>query len=226
MLITFDDIPFSVGTDEMLEKLGLAEYFFEEIDALVKRSNEEGRPKVVVRALPVGARGESFVEIGEARIDSRLVASLVGENETAYAYVATCGTELEQIMNETADAVEKMWQAQINQTVLRRGLSHAIEQLEKQYGITSLCSVNPGSIPDWPLSEQPKLFGMIGDVTAHTGVMLNDSFLMIPMKSLSGIWFVGKEKYENCSVCLRTDCMGRRAKFDKKLYDRLFPMGA
>ena len=226
MLITFDDIPFSIDTNEVLKKLGLAEFFFEEIDVLVQRTNREGRPKAVVRRLSVGAGDETKVEIGGAVISSRVVASLVGKNEEAFAYVATCGVELEGIMNETADPVEKMWQAQINQTVLRHAQNFAIEQLEKNYGASSLCSVNPGSIPDWPLSQQPMLFGLIGDVTAHTGVILNESFLMIPTKSLSGIWFSRRDKFENCQVCKREDCMGRRSAFNKKLYDELFPMGA
>ena len=51
-------------------------------------------------------------------------------------------------------------------------------------------------------------------VEALIGVRLTESCLMIPNKSLSGLLFPSEFGYENCAVCPREGCRGRRAPYD------------
>jgi len=77
--------------------------------------------------------------------------------------------------------------------------------------------MNPGSLADFPISEQVKLFSLIDSPTKYIGVELSDSYLMRPLKSVSGIIFETEANYENCMLCPRLDCPNRRAEYNEAL---------
>ena len=96
----------------------------------------------------------------------------------------------------------------------RKALFAEIEKIE---GFAPV-SVNPGSIEMWPISNQPALFSLIGDVEKMIGVTVAPSFLMLPLKSISGIIFRGGGGFtHNCCLCDRENCEGRVAPYDAKL---------
>ena len=66
----------------------------------------------------------------------------------------------------------------------------------------------------WHISGQKKLFEYLHP--EKIGITLNDSFLMIPLKSVSGVMIIGKReihKFENnfsfCSLCKTKNCLER-----------------
>ena len=75
--------------------------------------------------------------------------------------------------------------------------------------------MNPGSgdVDLWPITEQSKLFDLIGDVQRDVGVTLTESCLMVPTKSLSGLFFPSDVKFINCQRCTRSNCPGRKADY-------------
>ena len=81
--------------------------------------------------------------------------------------------------------------------------------------------MNPGSLPDWPISQQRPLFDLVGKA-AEIGVHLTDSYLMRPLKSVSGILFATDVTYENCQLCPVERCPNRRAPYDPTLFDRKY----
>jgi len=80
--------------------------------------------------------------------------------------------------------------------------------------------MSPGSLKDWPINEQKKLFSILGDVESSLGVTLTPSFLMIPRKSLSGIYFPSEIPFLSCQLCPRQSCPSRQAAFDHKLAEK------
>ena len=50
------------------------------------------------------------------------------------------------------------------------------------------------------------------------GVTLSESFLMIPIKSVSGILFPKEIRFESCQLCPREKCAGRRAPYEESLW--------
>jgi len=63
---------------------------------------------------------------------------------------------------------------------------------------------------NWPVSDQQKLFSLLGENTC--GIKLTESSLMLPIKSVSGIVGVGTEvKYQNyfCDKCKVASCIFR-----------------
>jgi hypothetical protein len=84
--------------------------------------------------------------------------------------------------------------------------------------------MNPGSLAEWPIGEQKLLFGLLGKVEELIGVQLTDSFLMLPIKTVSGIRFPKEGTYENCQLCPRQKCPGRKARYDEGLYQRKYQL--
>ena len=88
--------------------------------------------------------------------------------------------------------------------------------------LRNLAVVSPGSLKLWPINNQPALFELIGGVEARTGVTLAPSHLMTPLKSISGIFFVGRGGYaHNCTLCDRDVCEGRTHPYDPELANEL-----
>jgi hypothetical protein len=77
--------------------------------------------------------------------------------------------------------------------------------------------MSPGSLQDWPLEAQSQLFQLLPDVEAAIGVRLTESLLMIPTKSVSGIYFQTEVSFVNCQLCQRGKCPGRKARYDEDL---------
>jgi len=124
---------------------------------------------------------------------------------------------LEEWSSRFEDMLEAFWAAEIKEWALRQAISHLLEDLKEKFHLEKVAAMNPGSLPDWPMEEQRKLFALLGDPVKEVGVELTESCLMIPVKSVSGIWFPAKIDFENCQLCSRENCPGRRAPYDENL---------
>ncbi|MBL7126991.1 MAG: hypothetical protein ISS58_07330 [Dehalococcoidales bacterium] len=71
-----------------------------------------------------------------------------------------------------------------------------------------------GAADVWPITQQKELFSIFGNVEDLIGVRLTDKYLMIPIKSVSGIFFQTKTTFITCQLCPREACIGRRAEYD------------
>jgi hypothetical protein len=94
-------------------------------------------------------------------------------------------------------------------------------RLLDEFKLEKKASMNPGSGDRrlWPLEEQGVLFGLLGNVTESIGVILTESWLMMPNKSVSGFYFKTDKTYHNCQLCQRQPCPNRRAPFDPILWE-------
>jgi len=72
-------------------------------------------------------------------------------------------------------------------------------------------------LKDWGIEEQRNLFSILGDIETAIGVTINQSFFMIPSKSLSGIYFPSEIKFYSCQLCPRKNCLSRKAGYDENL---------
>ena len=183
-------------------------------EELLEDSGKIASPKSVHALYPVRSEGDT-VHINNISIENTFVASKLCTVSFAVPYVATCGVELENWSNSLDDALERHIADTIKLLYLskaRMALSRIVK--EKYYPSTSfVSSLNPGSLKEWPLEGQKDLFAILGNVEVDIGVKLTGSMLMLPTKSLSGIIFNSNEPYENCSLCPKLECPGRRAPF-------------
>jgi hypothetical protein len=74
-----------------------------------------------------------------------------------------------------------------------------------------------GSADIWPITQQKELFSIFGDVESLIGVRLTDTYMMIPLKSVSGVIFQTETTFETCQLCPKTACIGRRVEYNPDL---------
>ena len=115
---------------------------------------------------------------------------------------------------------QNRWMDEIKTTALGAARKAFLDRIETLYRPGPTSHMAPGSLEDWPIGEQSPLFSLFGDVESLIGVTLKDSFLMVPIKSVSGILFPTEVKFESCQLCPREGCPGRRAAFDEHGWDQ------
>ena len=196
----------------------------EELLAFANSAEKIAHPKAVFSKSVVtfDDAKKCVTKIGNEAVSCPLMDDQLQEVEFVYPYVATCGRELDE-MDTQGDPLAVFWleciQLQALAAVQKRVLEIVGEQLCTEEKRVS--HLNPGSLPIWPISEQTTLFKLVEDPLKTIGVRLSDSFLMFPIKSVSGILFCGKEHYENCSYCSRQSCPNRRATFVGSPYGKV-----
>ena len=186
---------------------------FDSLDELVRLARNLVIPRGAWDEAFVGARGGRTVEVGSVVFLSPLLRkNLEGANKV-FPYVITIGPELEQEASAQGDLLRQFALEEIANLVLEQAAAWLSRHLESRYGVTGLANLSPGSLADWPITEQPKLFELLGDTERLVGVRLNDSLLMVPRKSISGLLFPAEEGFVACQLCDREHCRGRKAPF-------------
>ena len=119
-------------------------------------------------------------------------------------------------MNEL-DVLENFYLDTIGNIALKAVRNHLNQHLQAKFALEKLSFMAPGSLSDWPIEEQTPLFKLLGDVEAHIGVKLTPSLLMLPAKSVSGVFFPTETSFQSCQLCPRKRCESRKARYDLKL---------
>lgn len=223
-LHVLDDIPLELEPERVMRKarmdpgMGLDD----EIAKLVEEAVAVGRPKAMFRLAYPELRDDTTVSVDGVAFSSRVLRVNLDQAKRVFAYVATCGTELDAWAQAKEDPLVQFLADAIKELALgqaTRALNHGIVERFRP-GPTS--AMAPGSLADWPLLQQRPLFQLLGDVAATIGVTLSESCLMIPNKSISGIRFPTQESFESCMLCPRPDCPSRRAPHDPALYQERY----
>lgn len=208
---SIEDILKQLHFEEDSEQADIAEELLEE-------AVEIAAPKTLLKVLPV-AVNEQSITIGDVEITYPYVRKMLMGSDKVAVYVNTCGTELEEwSFKKESDPLEGYIADAIKLSYLYH-LNKPFREKIKQDVFPDdghLAALNPGSLEQWPISEQKKLFEMLGGedyVKEKIGVTLAESFLMHPTKSTSGIFFLSEVEYENCELCPRLTCPNRRAKY-------------
>lgn len=170
----------------------------------------------------IEAREEERVRVGGVWFTSRVLARNLEETEQVFPFVVTCGMELETWSEDFEDALERYWAEAIKEAVLRSAMGAFYAHLENTFRPGHVSTMSPGSLENWPISEQMPLFQLLGDTDEKIGVRLTDSLLMRPTKSVSGMVFERGESFTSCELCPRMDCPNRRAPYDETLYERVY----
>ncbi|MFC1580296.1 vitamin B12 dependent-methionine synthase activation domain-containing protein [Thermodesulfobacteriota bacterium] len=137
--------------------------------------------------------------------------------ERVFPFVVTIGSELEDEAEAFKDLLDKYYIDRIGNIALFMARRYLEDHLRSKYSLGGMSHMNPGSLKDWPIQEQEPLFSLLSDPEKAIGVQLNESFLMIPKKSVSGIFFPTEVRFESCQLCPRERCVGRRAAYNETL---------
>jgi hypothetical protein len=226
--VVLDRIPFRVDLPQLLKAvhLGADGEDAPRVMELAQAAEAVARPKAIYRAAYIESKGEESVVIEGIAFKSRVLRVNLDGVHRVFPYVATCGMELEQWSASLNGMLEQSWGDAIKRTALNAAFAAVGQHIEERFHLGKTARMNPGSLEDWPLSEQRPLWELLGDPTKQIGVTLKDSFLMSPIKSVSGIVFPTEVTYENCQLCARERCPGRRAPYDRALYERKYRKAA
>ena len=215
------DLPFAPNARALREKLHLEEDSEENADFenLLATARQVARPKAIYRVAYVEARGDGTVTLSGVTFASRVLRANLDQVGRVFAYVATCGGELDGINLPADDLIKKFWLEAIKAAALGCAAEALHERLGRRYALGKTATMSPGSgdASVWPIEQQKALFALFGNVKELIGVRLTDTFLMLPNKSISGIRFPTEREYKSCKLCRRANCPSRSAPFDAEL---------
>jgi hypothetical protein len=219
-----DRIPFTPDRDKLFRKLHVDPGSDDgrQLNRMIQHVEEITEPKAMYTLSAINDRNEDYVIIDNVRLSSRIMHVNFLETNRVFPYVITCGREIYEWAANIDDILEQYWADIIMEQALAAAMKYFHKHIEEEYGLDKYKAMNPGSLEDWPISQQRELFSILGNVKEAIGVELTDSYLMVPMKSTSGILFQTDSNYENCQLCPRETCPNRRARYNPRLYDEKY----
>ena len=219
--VILDEIPFAVDREQLRRRLrvrpGSAET--SELDGLIEAALALGQPRALYGVAYIERRTDTEVTIDGVTFASRALVVNLAAVHRVFPCLATCGVELGQWADGLDDVLHQFWAEEIKLAALACAVDAQRAALARDFSPGNTSAMNPGSLDDWPLGQQRPLFALLREADA-VGVTLNESCLMTPNKSVSGLRFATESTYENCMLCPRADCPGRRALYDATLWDR------
>lgn len=179
--------------------------------ALLAEAAALAQPKAAWRSLSVAGLDEDGMILAGRRFTSPLFHQYLREGQEVAPFIATCGRELAVWSRQyQADYLRNYWAGAIMEYAAEQARELLCRCLRGQ-AEPQLSEFSPGSLPQFPLSEQLPLFQVLGEGPQGIGVTLTDAYLMKPLKSVSGIIFWGGQPFHSCQLCPRPNCPKRRA---------------
>ncbi|MFC1870438.1 vitamin B12 dependent-methionine synthase activation domain-containing protein [Chloroflexota bacterium] len=164
----------------------------------------------------VSVKGSIVTIEDSIQFKSKVIARLLEPCEKVAVFALTIGNHLEEMVSYLAEN-GFMLQATVLDAVgsgaaeqMAVSMEDRIRKLASLEGLSASRRFSPGYC-DWAVSQQKMVFQALGGDSA--GIVLTESSLMIPQKSVSGIIGLAKgniEDYNPCHTCKKRECPGRR----------------
>jgi len=215
-----NSIPVSLELTEVLKRLRMrqqSKHVEDTVQELIELVRPVVKPKAVYEVCYVDNRNEDSLCIGGVKFTSRVLRVNLDKIERVFPYVATCGRELDTITIPSSEIMKSYCLDTIKETVLRSTRDYLKDYIKRIYALPQVSSMNPGSLKSWPVTQQEGLFSILGNVEELIGVKLTEAFYMVPLKSLSGIFFPTQVEFVSCQLCPREVCEGRKAPYAPEL---------
>ena len=174
-------------------------------------------PKVIYKLCFIEEKLAEGVIIEGQQFTSMVLRKNLDKIERVFPFVITIGKKFGEKLETCTDLLEKFYFDTIGNVALNQVRMALRDHLKQQYALEKTAFMAPGSLPNWPIEQQKPLFKLLGDVQASIGVELTESLLMLPAKSVSGIYFPTETSFFSCQLCPRERCESRKAKYDEKL---------
>jgi hypothetical protein len=180
-----------IDKDEILKQLHMEEddEFTGEVLYFIEAAAKLAKPAGVFREVSIEANDNNSIIITGIRFESPTLCIKLKNVKKAFAFVVTSGVELYEWSNTIKDILENYWANMINQVIAISAQRELERMIKDEFKINHLNKISPGFVQDWSISEQSKLFELVEGATESIGIKLTKSSLMIPSKSLSGIFY-------------------------------------
>ncbi len=217
----------NINRNELYRCMGYGENIPEEdicalCERLIAEAEQVTRLSFYYRIMECEIAPEQIIVDGVTFEAGKIIGGLMRRSEQVAIFVATAGAEFQHWLDSISaagDPISLFVADALGSTAVEAMGDYMEIKLQEQ--ISPLLHTNrfsPGYCR-WDIVEQRKLFGLLGGESdgelrePRCGIMLNDSCLMYPIKSISGVIGVGEKvltKKYGCSICGRTDCYLRR----------------
>jgi hypothetical protein len=220
----FENIFFDVNLESFCKSIKVEQDSddYHAFSQLLEEAKRKANPRALYRESYVEKGDNNAFSVDGIRLNSRVLKINLEGKYRIFPFLATCGIELEEWSEKHSDILLKYFSDYIKNTALTAAVDFLKDYIKKTYSIPEISSMSPGSLNDWPIEQQEPLFQILGNSAELSGVVLTESFLMKPSKSISGIIFPVEESFESCMLCPRENCPERRADYDRELYKRRF----
>jgi len=212
------NIPVKLKPEKVIKELRLnKEKSLGAILELLETAEPLIQPKVSYKVAYINEKGKDTIKINGVTFSSRVLRINLEKTEKVFPYIITIGKGLETRASASKDLLQQFCLENIGDMALGLCEKYLERHLKKQHGLEKLASMSPGSLEDWPVTEQKPLFSLFGKKLRLTGVKLNEHLLMIPRKSVSGLYFPTEVTFFSCQLCQREHCPARKAPYNEKL---------
>ena len=162
-------------------------------DEEIERAPELFKPQGVFRFLEVAARNEALITFKNSsfEIKSKQVAKMLKDSDAVVIFMVTIGSMLEEEVDElmkqgemTRGVILDAIGSETVDAVAEKLHKVVIKQMAEKQGFSVTPRFSPG-YGDWPITVQKDLLELCGG--RLIGISVNESFLMIPRKSVSAV---------------------------------------
>ncbi|MFI3317822.1 MAG: vitamin B12 dependent-methionine synthase activation domain-containing protein [Rikenellaceae bacterium] len=182
---------------------------------LISEVEQIARPSFYYQIFDCDPSSESL-KVGDTEfMTGKIISSLMKRSSSAAVFVATAGWQVQRWLDEisaSGDALRLFIADAIASTIVEAMGDRMELDLEQRIGdMLHTNRFSPGYCK-WDIREQQKLFKVLSDQRCE--ITLNDSCLMQPIKSISGVIGIGKDvitKKYGCAICQRADCYMRKS---------------
>jgi hypothetical protein len=210
-----EQISLSLDIGEIKNRLRAGDW--EQIQTLLEIAKPLISAKAVYKVCYIEEKLANTVMIDGVRFSSRVLRRNLEKIGRVFPYVVTIGARLEQKADAYTDLLEKYYLDVIGNVGLTEARKHLEDHLRSRFALEGLSYMSPGSLADWPIEEQRPLFSILKGAEISIGVRLTENLLMIPRKSVSGIYFPTEVTFYSCQLCPRQHCEGRKARYGEDL---------
>lgn len=190
------------------------------INKYIERAYSLIKPQITYKEKKIKKieKGSVMLEENLVLNSSRLSKSLK-KCDRATVFLATIGKEIDYKIN-TLMKQKSITDAYIFDAIGSIAVEETVDVFQKRFDVitrtrkeSTTLRFSPGYC-DWPVQEQKKIFQIIDNTLID--VQLSSSCLMIPRKSISGIFGIGnleeigKVTTNPCNLCRLQNCIARR----------------
>ena len=186
------------------------------VQELVHIAQSLVEPRVLYKVSYIEEKLADGVIVEGLQLISNVLRKNLEHAERVFPFVITIGKKISEKLDTCNDILDKFYLDAIGNVALTQVRLALKDHLKQKYAIEKTAFMAPGSLPNWPIEQQKPLFKLLGDVPASIGVELTDSLLMLPAKSVSGIYFPTETSFFSCQLCPRKRCESRKAKYSEK----------
>ena len=208
----------TLNKDEIYLNLGYGgtlpdKYIMEMLDNVLKRAHKICHPQAGYILCEGGMSGKDKINLnGVSMKIGQIIGNYLQPASLFGLFVATAGKEYDdylQQLKQSGDIVSEFLADAVGSEIAEATVRYVIGKITEEAATKSLFSTNsysPGYC-GWHVSEQKQLFSIFPKEPC--GIKLNDSCLMYPVKSVSGIIGIGLKielKPYGCAICGLKTC--------------------